>query len=269
MPDHSNPPEAATEKDGTSRPSVVAIATQKGGVGKSTVVMLLASYLHAVRERAVFVADADAPQHTIFQIRASELEKLDRSKPAHDPHFERLFQRYGRAPLYHVIPTPMEGVFAANEGYPPIYDVASDPEDPVDTLLIDMPGSLSSPAYGQIVSRSDRIVVPLEPEEGSLRSTMAFLSTLLSGSDDYAGRIVAFWNKVQWRSHHREVTAYTSGLRDLGVHVLANYIPYSVKLGRSETRSTVLPPDFSALDLEAFMTELAQAVQIPTDVQVA
>ena len=44
---------------------LVAIASQKGGVGKSVFTVLLASVLHYRKGMRVAVVDCDSPQHSI------------------------------------------------------------------------------------------------------------------------------------------------------------------------------------------------------------
>ena len=43
----------------------VAFSTQKGGAGKTTLTVLVASYLHYVKGYNVAVIDCDFPQHSI------------------------------------------------------------------------------------------------------------------------------------------------------------------------------------------------------------
>ena len=57
----------------------VAFATQKGGIGKSTVPALAASYLHNVQGHNVAVIDCDAPQHSIHGLRERETKLIDES----------------------------------------------------------------------------------------------------------------------------------------------------------------------------------------------
>lgn len=58
----------------------ISICNQKGGVGKSTFTVLVASLLHYRFGRRVLVADCDYPQWSILDQRRRELALLDRSK---------------------------------------------------------------------------------------------------------------------------------------------------------------------------------------------
>lgn len=62
-----------------SKEIFVAFATQKGGIGKSTVTALAASYLHNVKGYNVAVVDCDDPQHSIHGLREHETALIGRS----------------------------------------------------------------------------------------------------------------------------------------------------------------------------------------------
>ena len=47
-------------------PVSIAVCNQKGGVGKSTFTVLLASYLHYIVGHDVLVVDCDYPQWSIY-----------------------------------------------------------------------------------------------------------------------------------------------------------------------------------------------------------
>ncbi|WP_291129857.1 ParA family protein, partial [Dysgonomonas sp. UBA7698] len=47
----------------------VAFSTQKGGAGKTTMTVLIASYLQYVRGFNVAIVDCDFPQHSITEMR--------------------------------------------------------------------------------------------------------------------------------------------------------------------------------------------------------
>ena len=60
-------------------PVSIAVCNQKGGVGKSTFTVLLASHLHYTLQRDVLVVDCDYPQWSIYNQRSRELEILNLS----------------------------------------------------------------------------------------------------------------------------------------------------------------------------------------------
>ena len=54
----------------------VAFSTQKGGAGKTTLTVLVASYLHYVKGYNVVVVDCDFPQHSIVEMRERDLKTV-------------------------------------------------------------------------------------------------------------------------------------------------------------------------------------------------
>lgn len=58
-------------------PVRVSVCSQKGGVGKSSLTVLVASWLHYVMKRNVLVVDCDFPQWSIHTQRERELHVLN------------------------------------------------------------------------------------------------------------------------------------------------------------------------------------------------
>ena len=55
------------------KPLYVAFSTQKGGAGKTTLTVLMASYLHYVKGYDVAVIDCDFPQYSIYDMRKRDM----------------------------------------------------------------------------------------------------------------------------------------------------------------------------------------------------
>ena len=76
-------------------PLYVAFSTQKGGAGKTTLTVLVASYLHYVKGYDVAVVDCDYPQHSIAGMRQRDLKLA-----MEDNHYKALayeqFTRLGK-----------------------------------------------------------------------------------------------------------------------------------------------------------------------------
>ena len=56
-----------------SKTRFVAFATQKGGIGKSTITALVANYFHNVKGYNVAVIDCDEPQYNLADLRDEEV----------------------------------------------------------------------------------------------------------------------------------------------------------------------------------------------------
>ena len=88
---------------------LVAVASQKGGVGKSVFTVLLASVLHYRKDVRVAVVDCDSPQHSIALMRERDMENVMKN----DDLKVNLYRQYERIrkPAYPVIKSdPEKGV---------------------------------------------------------------------------------------------------------------------------------------------------------------
>ena len=237
----------------------IAFATQKGGAGKSTVATLLASYLYFVRDHRVILIDADHPQHSIKRVRNLETQEVKR-----DEALQQAFLRTGKEHVYLITDSPLDHVFQRPApDRPSTFEKAAHPRFAADTVVIDTPGSVAVGGLRTVLENVDRVVVPLEPERMSLMSAVQFLGALqkLTPPGASRSRPIAFWNKIRPASHRQLMEAHRDGFERMGVHVLENYLPYSVKLKRAETVSTIMPVDFRSLDLSKFMEELYTVTQ--------
>jgi len=118
-----------------SRPWVLAVASQKGGVGKTTTVLNLAA---AVQDSsgAAAVFDAD-PQGTAMEIARAGLLPFQ-VRPALSPAELRAIRE-------------VRGV---------------------DTVLIDLPGNLTdTPVLGEVLAATDFVIIPVIPERAAIAPT--------------------------------------------------------------------------------------------------
>lgn len=53
----------------SKEPLFVAVSNQKGGVGKSALTVVLASYFHFEKNLNVAIIDCDSPQHSLVRMR--------------------------------------------------------------------------------------------------------------------------------------------------------------------------------------------------------
>ena len=249
----------------SDRPTTIVFANQKGGAGKSTSLILTASFFYFKQDAAVFVIDADYPQHSVKGLRDSEIRALKE-----DDQFGRQFLKYGKTDeagkqtIYPVLPSPMQNVFSrVDPEKASAFEVACVPKFNTEYVLIDTPGSLAVDGIADVLLSVDKIVIPLEPEQMSLASAVQFVAaiTKLIEQTGASTEIIALWNKIRIQSHADIMTSQSEYFRSRNVRVLDSYIPESVTLKRSETRSTVLPINISSLALTPFMEELTTALK--------
>ena len=74
------------------KPLFVAVSNQKGGVGKSAITALLASYFHYVKGLNVAVIDCDAPQHSLYRMRERDMQSVER----HDSYRQLIVNQWER-----------------------------------------------------------------------------------------------------------------------------------------------------------------------------
>ena len=210
-----------------NKETFVAFATQKGGVGKSTVTALVANYIHNVMGIDVAVIDCDEPQHSIAGLRDKEtalIEKNDSLKAVACEHFRK----------------------SGRKGFPIVRSNAVQALDDADSLLsekgyrpeivfFDLPGTLKSDGVIKTLSQMDYIFTPVSADrfvvESALQFVMMFNDNLVTTGLAKTKGISLFWTMVDGREK--------TGLYDLYGTLFDDRKPVF--------RSTILPPDTSML----------------------
>lgn len=172
----------------------ISICTQKGGTGKTTLTMHMATYYHAVENRNVIVLDADFPQHSYYNERALEITKLRQ-----DPELIGELQKQGRAP-YEVKKVSMTDV-------PALLDQLANQPDTI--VFLDMPGTINIAGYDQVVKRLDYVILPMEADKLTFAASMMTLDAFskISRPADKPLKSFLLWNK--YKSSERQ-TIYQS-----------------------------------------------------------
>lgn len=72
---------------------LVAFSTQKGGAGKTTLTVLMASYFYYVKGMDVVVVDCDYPQYSIKDMRERDIKNIERN-PRLKKRFSNCMPKY-------------------------------------------------------------------------------------------------------------------------------------------------------------------------------
>lgn len=230
-------------------PLFVALSNQKGGVGKSTFTVLLASYYHYRRGYNVLVVDCDYPQHSIRTMREWDVKNVEKNPRLQNLLVEQ-FGESGRK-AYNVLPsTPEQARETACrfiESSELVYDL----------VLFDLPGTVNTSGVFQSVINMDYVFAPITQERMVMQSSMTFVLAIreyLTRHKDAPLRdIYMFWNRMDKRVSKELYNAYTEIFRSLKLPVLDTAIPgaerYNKDTGMKGTlfRSTLFPPSASSM----------------------
>ena len=233
-----------------SKEIFVAFATQKGGIGKSTVTALAASYLHNVKGYNVAVIDCDDPQHSIHGLRERETKLIDESlyfKALACDHFRKV----------------------RKNAYPVIKSNSQDALDDADRMLVseevkpdivffDMPGTLRSDGVVKTLSQMDYIFTPMSADRFVVESTLQFAAmfrdNLMTTGQAKTKGLHLFWTMVDGREKNGLYDLYEDVIAEMGLSVLSTRLPDSKKFRRDLSeerkgvfRSTIFPMDTSLL----------------------
>ena len=225
---------------------LVAIASQKGGVGKSVFTVLLASVLHYRKDVRVAVVDCDSPQHSIALMRERDMESVMKN----DDLKVNLYRQYERIrkPAYPVIKSDPEKAMEALRRY------MDEKGETFDIVLFDLPGTLRSEGVVHTVSAMDYIFVPLKADNIVMQSSLQFAKVLeeeliAKGNCNLKG-IRLFWNMVDRRGRKDLYDAWNRVIHRMGLRLLSSHIPNTLRYNREADtvckgvfRSTLFPPD--------------------------
>jgi cellulose biosynthesis protein BcsQ len=223
---------------------LVAMSNQKGGVGKSTVTILLASYLHYVKDKNVAIIDCDTLQHSVSHMRKRDMQTVEKT----DEYKQLMMQQWEkvRKKAYPVVESSPAGAMDRISEL-----METDPA--LDIILIDLPGSLSSDGVFRAIINMDYVLTPIVADRIVMQSTMSFATAVLDYLRGKQGiplkDFYFFWNKVDRRASTEVYDAYRKIMERLNLKVLATVIPESRRFdkelsmkGKPFFRSTLFPP---------------------------
>ncbi|WP_170108786.1 ParA family protein [Spirosoma oryzae] len=208
-----------------SPPQVITIASQKGGVGKTTLTMLTATYLYALGMR-IMVIDADKPQHSIHKMRLKELNDLNG-----DAALKAVYDEKGLSP-YKIIESSID---EAGNVLPIIIDSGQ-----FDYIFLDLPGTLNVAGMSVLASHIDKLIIPMEQDQKTFASgfeTVAFYRSIKPEIP-----IGLLWNRIkpsESKTFMKAVNDHAS--MNVGLHILNTVFFDRVTLKRSS--STLHPSD--------------------------
>ena len=244
----------------------VAFSTQKGGAGKTTLTVLVASYLHYVRGYNVAVIDCDFPQHSIAEMRERDMQMTMDDEYYKFMAYEQ-FSALGKK-AYEVIESSPEN---AMEDAQEIIE-----ELKPDFVFFDLPGTVNTPGILKALAGMHHIFTPITADRVVMESTLIFTQLLqdviMKKGETSIETINLFWNQVDGRESTPLYGVYNQLIKQLGLSLMQSQIKSSTRFRKesevdSKTvfRSTVMPPDerlMKACQLDLFIDEFLKIIQL-------
>lgn len=249
------------------QPVFLSIANQKGGVGKSTCTIFLASLLHYRAGYRVLVVDCDYPQHSIARQRERDLNVMDQNKRLKSLML-RQYELSGQKifPVLSTTPEKASGDVAAflrHENY-----IA-------DLVLFDLPGTIGTKGVLSLLAHLDYVLIPMKADRAVMESSITFARTLNEGIiRPGRGRLRGvgmFWTMIDRRERTLLYEQYEKVLKQFGLKALHSRLPVRSRFSReSDTsgavyRSTLYPADKSFASesgLEELLSEICTLIQL-------
>lgn len=139
----------------------VAMSSQKGGVGKSTMTVLLAGYFHYVMGYNVAVVDCDYPQFSIKALRSRDTQNVEKNV-----NLQRMlcgqFDRTGKKayPVLTSVPgKELKTALPLTGG--------------CDILFFDLPGTVNSPGVIKTIVNMDYVFTPIIQDRMVMQSSLS------------------------------------------------------------------------------------------------
>lgn len=240
----------------------ISFSTQKGGVGKTTLTVLAASYLHYVKGYNVAIVDCDYPQFSIADMRKRDVELV-----MNDNHYKRL--AYTQFTAINKKAYPVEEC-AAVDAIAKAEQLQT--EKDLDFIFFDLPGTMNAAGVVKTLACMDYVFVPISADRVVLESTLQFATTLhdnlITTGKTNIKRLHLIWNMVDGREKSDLYHAYDEAIEELGLQVMETVLPDSKRFRREMSgqhkpvfRSTLFPVDKSLLkgsNMEEMVTELCR-----------
>ncbi len=243
----------------------VAFSTQKGGAGKTTLTVLVASYLHYVKGYNVVVVDCDFPQHSIVEMRERDLKTV-----MEDQYYKRMayeqFSALGKKAYVIVESSPENAITDAIE--------VIDETNP-DFVFFDLPGTINNADVVKTLSWMDYILAPISADRVVLESTLQYAitinDTLITPGRATIKGMYLLWNLVDGREKTELYQVYEDVIEKLGFPVFKTFLPDSKRFRREQSinhralfRSTLFPVDKSLVkgsNLDKLVEELLETLK--------
>lgn len=231
-------------------PIYVAFSTQKGGAGKTTLTVLVASYLHYEMGYHVAIIDCDFPQHSIHNMRERDLNMALKDEFYKGMAYEQ-FTRLDKKAYPVVESNTFDAVADAEK-------LAEESETGFDIIFFDLPGTMNNKDLIHTLANMDYLIAPIAASRVVMESTLDYMisvrDNIIATGKTNIKAMYLLWNLVDGREKSELYEVYEGVIRELDFPLLKTFLPNAVRFRREQNiehkpmfLSTLFPPDRSLL----------------------
>lgn len=206
---------------------VISVFSQKGGVGKSTISVLLANLFFFQSDLKVAIIDADYPQRSIFKRRQKELETINK-----DERLKKIFDNiYTDRSPYPIIPADITNCKETIKQLRSTGDF--------DFIFVDAHKRFALEGMKSFLSEVNYFLIPAFLDDFSLKAAIGFYTLLeneIRPSSNHFINCHLFFNKVPGQSKIDKTMNDLENKFNLLSQFIANHILYE-----RSYRSTTFP----------------------------
>jgi len=228
-----------------NEPIYVAFSTQKGGAGKTTLTVLVASYLHYVKGYNVAVIDCDFPQYSIHDMRQRDMDAVLKDNYYKILAYEQFSRLQKKA--YPI-------VCSRSEKAPEAAEELIKLGHPLDFIFFDLPGTINNQSIVNTLATMDYIFTPIAADrvvmEGSVKFASVINEHLISTGKSNIKGLHLVWNMVDGREKTELYEVYEKVCAELALPVMKTFLPDSKRFRKEAAterkavfRSTLFPAD--------------------------
>lgn len=234
-----------------AKPLYVAVSTQKGGAGKTTLTAILASYLYYIKKVDLAVVDCDYPQWSLSQLRERDKKLAEKSEKIKKIVFDT-WQERGLV-AYNIESSTPEDALAYAE-------MLAESQPSPKVIFFDLPGTVNNEHVINLITKMDYIFCPMTTDPLVFETSVSFANSvqnqlISTGKAENIKGLYMLWNRVTSRERNKLQTIMEEFVGKLGIPVLDTALPDSSKFRKegqgtkrfSVFRSTILPPDRNLL----------------------
>lgn len=205
--------------------TVIAFATQKGGMGKTTLSVLVASWLHYKRGIKVALLDVDGSQLSVYNQRLREIESMESDE-----------ETTARLDEQNVEP------YAILSGTPDqVPSLLTQLTDEVQLVLVDLPGNIDIDGYDTAIRTLNYLLVPMETSEYSVSTGFNYLLAIKEIDLLPADQCRVVWNKFKPSRDGELADQLEERFTEYGFQTLKSRIPQRDSYQDTLNRSTLFP----------------------------